>query len=181
MGRKNICLHFSIIFRGICCSASPAAVSHWWSVISYCSPEAFGNTSGRSPEEEETPGCKQAAGENEKPVKESQLYAQSSPTPETGQAKGSGTGKGAPEQKHALQTLQKVSAAHFSGQNVETEGPARKVLTILEGKEKVINLDVIVGIPVRIINNDCVGCSKVYAQTTGAGREEKAELLSTRS
>lgn len=69
----------------------------------------------------------------------------------------------------------------LSGQNVEREGPARKVLTIQEGKEKVINLDVIVGIPVRIINNDCVGCSKVYAQTTGAGREEKAELLSTRS
>lgn len=69
----------------------------------------------------------------------------------------------------------------LSGQNVQTEGPARKVLTIQEGKEKVINLDVIVGIPVRIINNDCVGCSKVYAQTTGAGREEKAELLSTRS
>lgn len=95
-------------------------------------------------------------------------------------ASGSSNGKGAPGQKRALQTPQ-VSAAHFSGQNVEREGPARKVLTILEGKEKVINLDVIVGIPVRIINNDCVGCSKVYAQTTGAGREEKAELLSTRS
>lgn len=95
-------------------------------------------------------------------------------------ASGSSNGKGAPGQKRALQTPQ-VSAARFSGQNVEREGPARKVLTIWEGKEKVINLDVIVGIPVRIINNDCVGCSKVYAQTTGAGREEKAELLSTRS
>lgn len=62
-----------------------------------------------------------------------------------------------------------------------TEGPSRKVLTILEGTEKVINLDVIVGIPVRIINNDCVSRSKVYAQTTSTGREEKAELLSTRS
>lgn len=179
-GRKSICPHFSVIFRGICCSAPPAAVSHRWSGISCCSPEAFGNTSGRSPEQEETPGCKQAAGENKKPTEESQFYAQCSPTPQTGQAKGSSNGKGAPEQKRALQTLQ-VSAARISGQNVETEGPTRKVLTIQEGKEKVINLDVIVGIPVRIINNDCVGCSKVYAQTTGAGREEKAELLSTRS
>lgn len=66
-------------------------------------------------------------------------------------------------------------------QGVQTEGRAREVLTTQEGKGKVRNLDVIVGIPVRIINNDCVGRSKVYAQTTGTGREEKAELLSTRS
>lgn len=69
----------------------------------------------------------------------------------------------------------------FPVQGVQTEGRARKVLTIREGKGKVRNLDVIVGIPVRIINNDCVGRSKVYAQTAGAGGEEKAELLSTRS
>lgn len=66
-------------------------------------------------------------------------------------------------------------------QGVQAEGRAREVLTIQEGKEKVRNLDVIVGIPVRIINNDCVGRSKVYAQTASTGREEKAELLSTRS
>lgn len=60
-------------------------------------------------------------------------------------------------------------------------GRAREVLTIQEGKGKVRNLDVIVGIPVRIINNDSVGCSKVYAQTTSTGREEEAELLSPRS
>lgn len=69
----------------------------------------------------------------------------------------------------------------FPAQGVRTEGRATEVLTIWEGKGKVRNLDVIVGIPVRIINNDCVGRSKVYAQTAGAGREEKAELLSTRS
>lgn len=69
----------------------------------------------------------------------------------------------------------------FPVQDVHAEGRATGVLTIREGKGKVRNLDVIVGIPVRIINNDCVGRSKVYAQTAGAGREEKAELLSTRS
>lgn len=64
---------------------------------------------------------------------------------------------------------------------MQREGTAREVLTIQEGKGKVRNLDVIVGIPVRIINNDSVGRSKVYAQTTGAGGEEEAELLSPRS
>lgn len=77
------------------------------------------------------------------------------------------------ERSAALKRRELISLAEC------TEGPS--ILTILEGKEKVINLDVIVGIPVRIINNDCVSRSKVYAQTTSTGREEKAELLSTRS
>lgn len=118
-GRKSICPRFSVIFRGICCSGPPAAVSHRWSGISCCSPEAFGNTSGKSPEQEETPGCKQAAGENKKPTEESQ----SSPTPQTGQAKGSSNGKGAPEQKRALQTLQ-VSAAQWA--ECANRGPSQK-------------------------------------------------------
>lgn len=42
-------------------------------------------------------------------------------------------------------------------------------------------LDVIVGIPIRVIDNDSISRSKVNAQTTSSGREEEGELLGTRS
>lgn len=99
-----------------------------------------------------------------------------SPMPRTGQGEAGRWRKGAPEQNQLLR-----EETSFPVQGMQIEGRAREVLTIREGKGKVRNLDVIVGIPVRIINNNCVGCSKVYAQTASTGREEKAELLSTRS
>lgn len=119
------------------------------------------------------------------PQKRASFVGPVSPVPQTCHGKAGGGRKGAAEQKCAPQIQQKELAALERRDRpcagVQTEGRDREVLTIREGKGKVRNLDVIVGIPVRIINNDCVGRSKVYAQTTGAGREEKAELLSTRS
>lgn len=106
--------------------------------------------------------------------------------PQTGQGEAGGCRKGLPSRYVPHKSCRKGrwlsrEETDFPVQGVQTEGKAREVLTIWEGKGKVRNLDVIVGIPVRIVNNDCVGRSKVYAQTAGAGREEKAELLSTRS
>ncbi len=43
------------------------------------------------------------------------------------------------------------------------------------------NLDVIVGIPVRVVDDDGVSRSKINAQTTSSGREKESKLRSPRS
>lgn len=43
------------------------------------------------------------------------------------------------------------------------------------------NLDVIVGIPVRVVDDDSVSRGEIDAQTTSSGREEESKLRSTRS
>lgn len=44
-----------------------------------------------------------------------------------------------------------------------------------------VYLDVIVGVPVRVVDDDCVSGGEINAQTTSSGREEESKLGSTGS
>lgn len=48
-------------------------------------------------------------------------------------------------------------------------------------QEKSSHLDVIMGVPVRIKDDDSVCCGEIDAQASSSGRQEEAELLGPRS
>lgn len=51
------------------------------------------------------------------------------------------------------------------------------LFTVLWPMRKSANLQVILWIPVRIVNDDCVCSSQVDAQATGAGAQQKHEAV----